>query len=251
MAFALIHILIYAAIIIVLLYFAYKWLKKKQTEYHSHTYWENRYSWYEQKMDWYANYDKVNQDFKIDEVIQENFPDKKKSKIKILELGCGNSDFAIDMYNKGYTNYTAIDFSKIVINQMIQKFQGKKINFLCADFLHLDNIFEKEEFDIAIEKAGLDSIATKETPDVPDLLYIAYNQIHYVLKENGILLSVSSKNPDFWKKNALTRLEQENLFKIVQIRRTVFTIKNNPMLMNYYFYYLKKTFPNNKQKNNL
>lgn len=236
---SILFILIIAIILAVLFFLLKRWLYKKQREYSSNSYWENRYDWYKQTMDWYANYSKANEDFKIEEIIQEQF-NEKKSKLKILELGCGNSDFASDMYDRGYTNYTAIDYSKNVIKQMNEKFQNKKINFMCADYLQLDKTFEKKQFDIIIEKAGLDSIVTKETKDVPELLFSAYQQIHFALKDNGILLSISNKNPEYWKENAFKKIVKHKLFKVHQIKRMVFTVPNNSTLMNYYFYYLKK-----------
>ena len=47
--------------------------------------------------------------------------------------------------------------------------------------------FEQNFFDIIIEKAGLDSIATKGTDDVPILLYKVFKNIHYVLCDGGVV----------------------------------------------------------------
>lgn len=223
--------------LIILIYFLNYWLYKKKTEYGSKSYWESRYDWYRTPMDWYANYSKSNEDFKIEQIISENFPHKSKSKLSILELGCGNSDWANDMVNKGYTNYIAIDYSLNVIKQMREKYS--KPEFCCVDFTQLENTFEPQQFDIIIEKAGLDSIATKGTPEVPDLLYAVYRQIYYVLKNDGIFLSISSKNTTFWKTNVMNKAIEEGMFQLVQARVTTFTVPKNPMLMNYYFHYLK------------
>jgi ubiquinone/menaquinone biosynthesis C-methylase UbiE len=231
-------IIFYLIIIVIIIYFINKWLKKKSREYHSQEYWENRYSWYTQEMDWYTNFTQINNDFQIETILKENFQNPKKC--KFLELGCGNSTMSFDLYELGYKNITSIDFSSIVIEKMKEKYKNTKINFLVCDFNRMNEMFEKNEFDIIIEKAGLDSIAVKNTPDVPISLFNIYEKMFFVLKNNGIVLSISSKNPQFWKSNVFEELEKKNLFKCIQIRRTTFVNEKNPIVANLYFYYLKK-----------
>lgn len=63
-----------------------------------------------------------------------------------------------------------------------------------GDYLRLSDYFPLNVFDLVVEKAGLDSIATKETPEVPDLLQAAYAQIYNILKPGGLYVSISHKN---------------------------------------------------------
>jgi ubiquinone/menaquinone biosynthesis C-methylase UbiE len=159
-------------------------------------------------MDWYTNFTQINNDFQIETILKENFQNPKKC--KFLELGCGNSTMSFDLYELGYKNITSIDFSSIVIEKMKEKYKNTKINFLVCDFNRMNEMFEKNEFDIIIEKAGLDSIAVKNTPDVPISLFNIYEKMFFVLKNNGIVLSISSKNPQFWKSNVFEELEKKN-----------------------------------------
>ena len=71
-------IIFYIIIIVIGIYFLMRWLKKKSREYFSQEYWENRYSWYTQEMDWYTNFNQINNDFKIEEILKENFSSPKK-----------------------------------------------------------------------------------------------------------------------------------------------------------------------------
>ncbi len=96
--------------------------------------------------------------------------------------------------------------------------------------------FQDNSFDLIIEKAGLDSITTKETPDTPNLLKAVFNQIYSVLKPGGYILSFSIKNPEYWHTNVYDHLTQMKMFKVVQQMVTVFTKEKNPTLMNLYFY---------------
>lgn len=59
----------------------------------------------------------------------------------------------------------------------------------------MTEIFKENSFDIVIEKAGLDSIATKESPEVASMLKLVYDNIFTLLKPGGYVLSVSIKNP--------------------------------------------------------
>lgn len=99
--------------------------------------------------------------------------------------------------------------------------------------------FPNNCFDCVIEKAGLDSIATKESEDVAFLLKQAFDQIYNVLKPGGVFISISNKNMDFWFDNVQKSFVQSNKFEIIARNRTTFTIEKNPILMNVYFYCLK------------
>jgi len=58
----------------------------------------------------------------------------------------------------------------------------------------LCDYYPENTFDCVIEKAGLDSIATKDTDDVGFLLKAAYEQIYSVLKPGGVFVSISNRN---------------------------------------------------------
>ncbi len=226
-------------IISCILYYLHQFFKKKSTEYSSKVYWEGRYSWFTQRMDWYTNYTQLNQDFKIENIIKNKYTHNCYKK-RILELGCGNSTLSSDLYKSGFKNITAIDFSTTIIKKMSEIYSNTPINFKVCDFNSMDLFFEEKSFDIIIEKAGLDSIATKGTKDVPNLLYKIFRNIHYVLSNEGIVFSFSSKNTDFWKNNVYNRLEKEKLFEVVETKKTIFRTKGKDYNMNLYFSYLKK-----------
>ena len=222
-----------------ILYYLHQYLKKKSHEYSSKNYWEGRYGLFSKRMDWYTNFSQLNNDFGIENLIKNKYPSNTYKK-RILEMGCGNSTLSYDLYNKGFKNITAIDFSENIINKMKEYYKNTSINFQICDFNFMNIFFEQNFFDIIIEKAGLDSIATKGTDDVPILLYKVFKNIHYVLCDGGVVFSFSSKNTDFWRKTIYNRLEQEKLFEIIETKKTVFKTEGKEILMNLYFSYLKK-----------
>ena len=143
-----------------ILYYLHQFLRKKSHEYSSKSYWEGRYGLFSKRMDWYTNYAQLNRDFNIDDFIKKKYPSNTYKK-RILEMGCGNSTLSYDLYNSGFKNITAIDFSENIINKMREYYKGTSINFQICDFNFMNIFFEQNFFDIIIEKAGLDSIATK------------------------------------------------------------------------------------------
>ena len=42
--------------------------------------------------------------------------------MKVLMVGCGNSELSQEMYSAGYTNILNIDISEVVIDQMKQQY---------------------------------------------------------------------------------------------------------------------------------
>lgn len=109
------YIIIIGLISLLIIYFKFR---KNKQDYHDKGYWENRYSMYEKNMDWYVDYNKMEELFKVhSEIIV-----KLNKNIKILELGCGNSSLAAEIYNKGYKNITSIDFSETIIRKMKIKY---------------------------------------------------------------------------------------------------------------------------------
>jgi len=239
MAFLSAQTIIIIIIILCILYFLHIYFKKKAKDFSNLSYWEGRYALFSKRMDWYTNYAQLNRDFQLDELIKQNYP-SKTNKIRILEMGCGNSTLSYDLFKKGFKNITAIDFSSVIIKKMNEYYKDTNIKFIVCDFNLMNIYFEEKSFDLIIEKAALDSIATKGTDDVPELLYKVFKNIYYVLNNKGILFSFSSKNVEFWKKTIYNRLESEKLFEIIDIKKTIFRTEVNSNNMNLYYFYLKK-----------
>lgn len=83
--------------------------------------------------------------------------------MKILMLGCGNADLSADMYDNGYKNITNVDFSKVVIEQMINKngVERPEMTWQVLDITDM-SVFETDTFDIVIDKSTIDSLFCTE-----------------------------------------------------------------------------------------
>jgi len=72
-------------------------------------------------------------------------------------LGCGNSLLSRDMYLDGYRNIVNLDFSRVVIEKMAEKYAGfEGMSWVCMDMLNME--FPIECFDVVLEKGTIDAL---------------------------------------------------------------------------------------------
>lgn len=71
-------------------------------------YWEDRYKKDNSAYDWYQKYNGLK------DIITQHVD----FDMKILDLGAGNSDLVVSMYNAGYKKIEAVDLSTMVVQQM-------------------------------------------------------------------------------------------------------------------------------------
>ena len=85
-------------------------------DYSSIEYWDRRYSQEKNtNYDWLLTYKDIHP------LMIPRIQDNKDS--EILILGCGNSRLVGDLYDHGFKNITGIDFSSVVIGQMIDRYK--------------------------------------------------------------------------------------------------------------------------------
>lgn len=115
----------------------------------------------------------------------------------VLILGCGNSTFAEDMRNDGWTGRMVnLDFSLVVIQQQQEKYRhlSPKVEFVCHDIR--DGLpFDDASFDLIVAKASFDAILCGPSP-----MGHANRTIQEVARclvpGHGIFFLVTSGNPD-------------------------------------------------------
>lgn len=124
---------------------------------------------------------------KVLNYIYQNFENKE---ISILDIGCGNCEFLIELINEEYTNLTGIDYSNELMNFINEKLSKKqildKITFKIADLNktnELSNIFINKKFELLHDKGTFDAFMLSSTND------------HEKYIEN--IISVSDKNACF------------------------------------------------------
>jgi ubiquinone/menaquinone biosynthesis C-methylase UbiE len=119
--------------------------------------------------------------------------------------GCGNSRLTEEMFDDGYTNVTNIDVSRVVVDQMIERYKDKPtLQWQQMNVTALD--FPDETFDVVMAKATLDAVLCGEgsTANVAKFC----SEVSRVLKPTGVFFIVSYGVPD----NRLNYLEKEDAY---------------------------------------
>jgi len=163
--------------------------------YKTREYWEERYAKDKGIYEWFKGYEHVRN-------IVNNHT---KEADLILNVGCGNSEFSVRMYEDGYQSITNIDFSDTVINDMTHKFSSSHPNmsWKCMDALCMD--FANQSFDVVIEKGTIDALLCAQSSawtvpdDIAKDVHRMCSEISRVLKPNGVFISITFAQPHFRK----------------------------------------------------
>ncbi len=81
----------------------------------------------------------------------------------VLEIGCGSGQLALELFEKGISNYLGVDIAPEMINIAQHKVISKKFKFIATDFLHLDS---SDRFDYAILPMIVHSIDTNTVQQI-------------------------------------------------------------------------------------
>ena len=174
--------------------------------YGDKNYWEERYD--EQSgttFDWLEDYESI-------KPILENLGIKKE--YRILNVGCGNSEFSEKMYDEGYKHNYNIDICKNVIDFMSKRNEGKKgLHFDVMDVC--DMAYKDETFDLIIDKSTIDALLCGDHSYM--IVAKMLKEISRVLKTGGYYIIISYGQPE----NRMIHLERDHLAFDIQI----YTIK--------------------------
>lgn len=84
-------------------------------QYGKTAYWDERYTKDPEPFDWYQRYSGV----------RDLIAQYVKKEDNVLVAGCGNSRLSEDMYEDGYSSIANIDISRVVVDQMTEKYKEK------------------------------------------------------------------------------------------------------------------------------
>ena len=136
----------------------------------------------------------------------------KKSKVNILELGCG-AGANIPFFLSTKAEYFGIDGSQIIIKNLKKRFPDIKNNLVVGDFAK-EIPFEKK-FDFIIDRAAITHNPTNEIKNIIDL-------VHQKLSKNGIFIGIdwfSTKHSEYKNGNKTSDLLTKNNFKTGQFKK--------------------------------
>jgi len=174
--------------------------------YGDKNYWEERYD--EQNgttFDWLEDYESI-------KPIIDNLGIKKEC--RILNVGCGNSEFSEKMYDEGYTHNYNIDICQNVIDFMKSRNKDKKgLHFDVMDVCEME--YKDETFDLIIDKSTIDALLCGDHSYM--IVAKMLKEISRVLKTGGYYVIISYGQPE----NRMIHLERDHLAFEIQI----YTIK--------------------------
>ena len=166
-------------------------LPNSNTEYKDPRYWNQRFE-YEHEYEWLVDYNDIRSSLQR---ILQSFDESSK----FLQLGCGNSNFGMELYRDGYKDITNIDISEVCVEKMSVKYP--QLKFLTMDMTKME--FAENTFDVVIEKASLDSLLV-DCKSPWDYTGPAYQsviesllEVKKVLKTDGVFVSITFSQPHF------------------------------------------------------
>ncbi|XP_042383559.1 EEF1A lysine methyltransferase 4-like [Zingiber officinale] len=122
----------------------------------------------------------------------------------VLEIGCGNSRLCEELRKDDVADMTCVDISPVAVERMRSRFRDKGlegIKVVQADMLDLP--FGSESFDIVIEKGTMDVLFVNSGdpwnphPETINKVMKMLEDVHSVLKPEGIFISISFGQPHF------------------------------------------------------
>ena len=160
-------------------------LPKDSKEFHQKEYWDSFFKKRGKKaFEWYGEY------HELCGILHKYC----KNSDKILQIGCGNSSLASDLYDVGYRQITSIDISDLVINQM--KTANRSRPELVFDKMDVtDMSYEDGSYSVVLDKGTLDALYTDTSAQVEDTVTKMWSQVARVLRIGGRYVCVTLLQP--------------------------------------------------------
>ncbi|KAK7973115.1 methyltransferase type 11 [Apiospora saccharicola] len=163
-------------------------------------YWDSRYSNEDDPAtkEWHLGPEKL--EGYLEENIYSRWP--KGTVPKIVQLGSGASSVPFEMFARGYTDQTCIEFSEAVIAQMA--LQNPTIKWLPHDLRNMPEI-ESNSFDFAFDKATFYAMCaygpTHLLKSIPQVIVedtAAYSrEVFRILKPGGVFVCINIFEPRY------------------------------------------------------
>ncbi|XP_069474913.1 EEF1A lysine methyltransferase 4 [Ambystoma mexicanum] len=165
-------------------------------QYSSVRFWDDRYGADGPPRDWFGGLSSFSG------LLEEQL----RKEDRLLVLGCGDSSLSHDLYQRGYTSITNIDYSPVCIEAMRKRHaecHGMVWTVMDARAL----TFSDESFDVVLEKGTLDAMMVEErdpwdvSAGTSELLDQVLKEVSRVLRPGGRFISITFAQPHFRKRH--------------------------------------------------
>ncbi|KAK6029132.1 methyltransferase domain protein [Ostertagia ostertagi] len=156
-------------------------LPKSTAEFTDPKYWKNFFATRKTPFEWYGDYG----------VLGSVLEKYLKSSDNILQIGCGNSQMAAQMYDNGFRNIHSIDTDSAVIEkQRLRNRERSELVFSKDDATSMS--FGDEDFSVVVDKGTLDALLPPEaTEHQLDCVHKMFSEVQRVLKVAGRYLIIT------------------------------------------------------------
>lgn len=149
-------------------------------------FWDARYLKENKPYDWLQSYEDLKKIF-------TQFTKGNKETV-ILNVGCGSSLLAEEMYDDGYRHIVNIDNAAVCIEQMSKRNKEVRpeLEWIVMDAFAMD--FECAKFDLVIDKSTLDAFACGDNSS--ENVHRFLQGVNRVMKDTGVYLCITFGTPD-------------------------------------------------------
>jgi ubiquinone/menaquinone biosynthesis C-methylase UbiE len=152
-------------------------LPDSQNEFRSKAYWDDFFlKRQNEAFEWYGDYSEIAQ--LLSSTVAKTD--------RVLIIGCGNSNFSLDFYERGYTHLVNLDFSERVIEEMRGKseLRGMDMEWTVGDMTDLGQ-YDDASFDVVFDKGALDALMSADTPETRQKAGCMFGEIDRVVGVGG------------------------------------------------------------------
>ncbi|EQB45678.1 hypothetical protein CGLO_15417 [Colletotrichum gloeosporioides Cg-14] len=123
---------------------------------------------------------------------------------RIMHLGSGDSTIPADLSSRGYKNQLCLDFSQVVVDLMKARHEPLGgIEWRWADVRDMPEAAPTRSVDVAFDKGTMDAMihGSPWSPpaDVRDNTGRYLREVHRALKDDGVFLYITYRQPHFMK----------------------------------------------------
>jgi SAM-dependent methyltransferase len=160
-------------------------LPQNHSEFRTKQYWDEFFQKRENvAFEWYGDYTEL----------AGNVQRSIRPTDRILVIGCGNSNFSSDLYDKGFQNVVNLDFSELVIQEMVEKNTARtKMLWHVGDMTKLN--YDDNSFDVVFDKGALDALMSTDTTEVKQKAVDMFTEISRVLRADGKYVCITLAEP--------------------------------------------------------
>ena len=146
-------------------------------------YWNGYYTAHSEPRDWYQGYGAIR------DLVRKQI----QHQARVLHVGCGSSNLAAELFRDGFTSIDNIDISAIGIFQQRERWEGELAGVTWTQDDACSICRRDNTYDCVVEKGCFDFLCGQA--DGLERVAVAVAEAHRVLRDNGVLISISHSHP--------------------------------------------------------